>query len=112
MDPAKQDLDTPRRLAAGALAGLTSVACTYPLDIIRTRLSVQSAQMAKSKEVQAKLPGIWQTMVHIYTKEGGVVGLYRGLGPTLTVSTDPSYGQSSQLQSSLATILIPLWVWL
>ncbi|GJJ69091.1 solute carrier family 25 (mitochondrial phosphate transporter), member 23/24/25/41 [Entomortierella parvispora] len=84
MDPAKHDLDTPRRLAAGALAGLTSVACTYPLDIVRTRLSIQSAQMAKSKEVQAKLPGIWKTMVIIYTKEGGIVGLYRGLGPTLT----------------------------
>jgi len=41
--------------------------------------------MAKSKEVQAKLPGIWKTMVIIYTKEGGIAGLYRGLGPTLTV---------------------------
>ncbi|KAF9108069.1 hypothetical protein BGX27_008497 [Mortierella sp. AM989] len=84
MEPGKNDLDTPRRLTAGALAGLTSVACTYPLDIVRTRLSIQSAQLASTKEAQAALPGIWQTMVIIYTKEGGIVGLYRGLGPTLT----------------------------
>ncbi|KAG0014195.1 hypothetical protein BGZ82_001875 [Podila clonocystis] len=84
MEPGKNDLDTPRRLAAGALAGLTSVAFTYPLDIVRTRLSIQSAQVANTKEAQAALPGIWKTMVLIYTNEGGIVGLYRGLGPTLT----------------------------
>ncbi|KAF9144111.1 hypothetical protein BGX30_013801 [Mortierella sp. GBA39] len=84
VDPTTRELDTPRRLTAGALAGLTSVAFTYPLDIVRTRLSIQSAQVANTKEAQAALPGIWKTMVHIYTKEGGVVGLYRGLGPTLT----------------------------
>ncbi|KAF9584201.1 hypothetical protein BGW38_007253 [Lunasporangiospora selenospora] len=84
MEPGKHDLDTPRRLAAGAMAGLTSVAFTYPLDIVRTRLSIQSAQMANNKEALAQLPGIWQTMVTIYSKEGGIVGLYRGLGPTLT----------------------------
>ncbi|KAF9920922.1 hypothetical protein FBU30_009118 [Linnemannia zychae] len=84
MDPAKQDLDTPRRLTAGALAGLTSVAFTYPLDIVRTRLSIQSAQMANTKEAQGALPGIWKTMVIIYKNGGGMVGLYRGLGPTLT----------------------------
>lgn len=85
MEPGKHDLDTPRRLTAGALAGLTSVAFTYPLDIVRTRLSIQSAQVANTKEAQAALPGIWKTMVLIYTNEGGIVGLYRGLGPTLTV---------------------------
>lgn len=91
MDPSKRDLDTPRRLAAGALAGLTSVAFTYPLDIVRTRLSIQSAQIANTKEAQAALPGIWKTMVNIYSKEGGVVGLYRGLGPTLTVRKTPLF---------------------
>ncbi|KAG0226501.1 hypothetical protein BGW42_003600 [Actinomortierella wolfii] len=84
VDPATGTLDTPRRLTAGALAGLTSVACTYPLDIVRTRLSIQSAQVGSDPEALKKLPGIWRTMVIIYKNEGGIVGLYRGLGPTLT----------------------------
>ncbi|ORX90334.1 mitochondrial carrier [Basidiobolus meristosporus CBS 931.73] len=96
MEKGKNELDTPRRLASGALAGVTSVACTYPLDIVRTRLSVQSALALQEAEAEAikagktvskvnvpKLPGIWETMKSIYQVEGGVRALYRGLGPTL-----------------------------
>jgi len=36
-------LDTPTRLMAGALAGITSVSATYPLDLVRARLSIASA---------------------------------------------------------------------
>ncbi|CAI2183130.1 5843_t:CDS:2 [Funneliformis geosporum] len=82
IEDGKSELDAPRRLTAGALAGITSVACTYPLDIVRTRLSVQSASLSV-KEINSKLPGIWQTMKVIYHTEGGVVALYRGLSPTL-----------------------------
>ncbi|KAG0310413.1 hypothetical protein BGZ99_000397, partial [Dissophora globulifera] len=106
MDPTKNDLDTPRRLAAGALAGLTSVACTYPLDIVRTRLSIQSAQVANTIEAQAALPGIWQTMIIIYTKEGGIAGLYRGLGPTLT-GVAPYVALNFQAYEVLRTYLTP-----
>jgi solute carrier family 25 phosphate transporter 23/24/25/41 len=84
LEEGKNELDAPRRLAAGALAGITSVACTYPLDIVRTRLSVQSASLS-GKEINKKLPGIWQTMKIIYHTEGGIVALYRGLSPTLMV---------------------------
>ncbi|CAJ0909025.1 7626_t:CDS:2, partial [Entrophospora sp. SA101] len=72
----KTELDATRRLLAGALAGITSVTCTYPLDIVRTRLSVQSASIS-GKKSNRKLPGIWSTMKSIYRNEGGVTALYR-----------------------------------
>ncbi|CAG8508160.1 21095_t:CDS:2 [Dentiscutata erythropus] len=82
LEEGKKELDAPRRLTAGALAGITSVACTYPLDIVRTRLSVQSASLS-GNEGQKKLPGIASTMRIIYVSEGGIMALYRGLGPTM-----------------------------
>ncbi|RKP11551.1 mitochondrial carrier domain-containing protein [Piptocephalis cylindrospora] len=83
MEEGKTELTTARRLAAGALAGITSVAATYPLDIIRTRLSVQSGSMMQHGP-DFKLPGIWDTGVKMYREEGGVRSLFRGLGPTMT----------------------------
>ncbi|KAK7692662.1 hypothetical protein QCA50_004295 [Cerrena zonata] len=38
-------LDTPTRLSAGALAGVTSVCTTYPLDLVRSRLSIATASI-------------------------------------------------------------------
>jgi len=68
----------------GAAAGITSVATTYPLDIVRTRLSIQSASFAVLSDVQIKaLPGMWATMVTMYKTEGGVLALYRGFIPTI-----------------------------
>lgn len=40
------ELDTPKRLAAGALAGITSVCSTYPLDLVRARLSIATASVS------------------------------------------------------------------
>lgn len=89
MEPGKTELDTARRLTAGALAGLVSVACTYPLDIVRTRLAVQSATLpgnaSPTSTEKVKQPGIVRTMSAIYRTEGGIFGLYRGLWPTLLV---------------------------
>lgn len=77
------DLDPLRRLICGGLAGITSVTFTYPLDIVRTRLSIQSASFASLGKHEGKLPGMWQTMVSMYKTEGGVFGLYRGIIPTV-----------------------------
>jgi len=67
-------LSTVGRLTAGALAGMTSTLCTYPLDLIRCRLSAQH-------EVR-KYTGIINAGVVIF-KEEGFIGLYRGLFPSL-----------------------------
>ncbi|KAK4152128.1 mitochondrial carrier domain-containing protein [Chaetomidium leptoderma] len=71
------------RLTCGGLAGITSVTFTYPLDIVRTRLSIQSASFAELGEKPKKLPGMWQTMTTMYKTEGGIRAVYRGIVPTV-----------------------------
>ncbi|KAG4389247.1 hypothetical protein GLYMA_06G052900v4 [Glycine max] len=75
-------------LLAGSAAGGTSVLCTYPLDLARTKLAYQVADtrgLIKDgmKGVQPAHNGIKGVLTSVY-KEGGVRGLYRGAGPTLT----------------------------
>lgn len=78
-------LDPLQRLMCGACAGMTSVTFTYPLDIVRTRLSIQSASFAGLEKAEAgkKLPGMWSLMVSMYRTEGGWLALYRGIVPTV-----------------------------
>jgi len=77
------DLTPIKRLICGGCAGITSVTFTYPLDIIRTRLSIQSASFATLEKAEGKLPGMWATGVKMYKTEGGIKGLYRGIIPTV-----------------------------
>lgn len=74
-----------RRLICGGIAGITSVTVTYPLDIVRTRLSIQSASFADlgKRDPSQRLPGMFTTMVMIYKSEGGMIALYRGIVPTV-----------------------------
>ncbi|KAJ9665171.1 hypothetical protein H2201_004645 [Coniosporium apollinis] len=73
-----------QRLFCGGCAGITSVTCTYPLDIVRTRLSIQSASFSGlNKKAGEKLPGMWALMVSMYKNEGGFLALYRGIIPTV-----------------------------
>jgi len=67
------DLTAQLRFLSGALAGVTSVIATYPLDLVRTRLSAQR---------DAQYSGIGHAFRHIYTREG-VLAFYRGIAPTL-----------------------------
>ncbi|KAE9964031.1 hypothetical protein BLS_006936 [Venturia inaequalis] len=75
------------RLLCGACAGITSVTFTYPLDIVRTRLSIQSASFQELGEIKRgageKLPGMFGLMVSMYKNEGGWLALYRGIIPTI-----------------------------
>ena len=75
-----------KNLLCGGLAGITSVTCTYPLDLVRTRLSVQTAtaEYGSLSEAQRKaLPGMWRTAVNVYQSEGGILALYGGYIPTV-----------------------------
>jgi solute carrier family 25 (mitochondrial phosphate transporter), member 23/24/25/41 len=65
------------------MAGITSVTFTYPLDIVRTRLSIQSASFAELGAKPQQLPGMWATMTIMYKTEGGFRALYRGIIPTV-----------------------------
>ncbi|KAH7324449.1 mitochondrial carrier domain-containing protein [Stachybotrys elegans] len=77
------ELTPMTRLVCGGLAGVTSVFLTYPLDIVRTRLSIQSASFAELGDRPKELPGMWATLVRMYKTEGGVSALYRGIVPTV-----------------------------
>ena len=67
------------KLLCGGLTGMTASFLTYPLDLIRTVLSVQVDNAA----VKPSIIGVGK---EIYLKSG-FKGLYRGLPATLYVST-------------------------
>lgn len=71
------------RLVCGGLAGITSVTFTYPLDIVRTRLSIQTASFADLGAKPKEMPGMWGTLTTMYKTEGGFLALYRGIIPTV-----------------------------
>uniref|UniRef100_A0A7S4V0H8 Mitochondrial carrier protein n=2 Tax=Guillardia theta TaxID=55529 RepID=A0A7S4V0H8_GUITH len=66
---------------SGSLAGMTSVAATYPLDLIRTRMA---GRLMTEGAIKTGVAGNtwWQTAVGVVEKEG-LMGLYRGVSPTL-----------------------------
>ncbi|KAK4787630.1 hypothetical protein SAY86_011463 [Trapa natans] len=77
-------------LLAGSAAGGTAVLCTYPLDLARTKLAYQVKGSAVSvgpgvSSINGKpaYSGIRDVLTSVY-REGGIRGLYRGVGPTIT----------------------------
>ena len=70
---------------------------TYPLDLVRTRLSVQTADLTGLTEAERKnMPGMWKIMFNVYKTEGGFLALYGGYIPTIAgvapyVSDSPLY---------------------
>lgn len=73
---------------------------TYPLDLVRTRLSVQTADYSVLTEAEKRnMPGMWRIMVNVYKTEGGILALYGGYIPTIAgvapyVSDVPVYSDS------------------
>lgn len=84
------------RLMAGSLAGVISVSVTYPLDIVRTRLSIQTCNTK-----------MWNTMKEIYQTEGGLKGLYRGIIPT-TMGVAPYVGINFAVYEYIRKLFIPI----
>lgn len=70
-------------LLAGSASGGTSVLCTYPLDLARTKLAHQvmdscSVENRHSRPRHLRLRDIFRDVY----REGGVRAFYRGIGPT------------------------------
>ncbi|XWS27213.1 hypothetical protein CRYUN_Cryun26dG0095600 [Craigia yunnanensis] len=62
----------PSSLIAGACAGVSSTLCTYPLELVKTRLTIEKNMY----------DGILDAFLKILQKEGPAE-LYRGLAPSL-----------------------------
>lgn len=65
-------LPVPASLIAGACAGVSSTICTYPLELVKTRLTIQ----------RGVYNGLLDAFLNI-VKEEGPAELYRGLAPSL-----------------------------
>lgn len=71
------------RLVAGSIAGISSVVATYPLDLVRARITIQTASLSKLHKAKlVKAPGVWDTLRDVYKNEGGFLALYKGIVPT------------------------------
>ena len=71
----QKDLSVSQRMAAGTLAGLCQQLITYPLELIRTRLTLGPG-------MGIKYTGIVHCFRHTVKAEG-FTSLYKGLGPTI-----------------------------
>ena len=66
------ELTVPRRLLAGACAGMTATALTHPLDTVRLRLALPNSGYS----------GMGNAFITMVRTEGAI-SLYKGLVPTL-----------------------------
>ncbi|PCH43717.1 mitochondrial carrier [Wolfiporia cocos MD-104 SS10] len=128
-------LDTPTRLAAGALAGITSVCSTYPLDLVRSRLSIATASIPlqaspapaqptltsayHTASASASVSGslrraatntrdltVWGMTQKVIREEGGVRALYRGIVAT-AVGVAPYVGINFAAYEALRGAITP-----
>lgn len=100
------DLTPLERLTCGGFAGITSVTFTYPLDIVRTRLSIQTASFADLGSKPKVNLGMWAIMVGMYKTEGGFRALYRGIIPTVA-GVAPYVGLNFMVYEHLRGYLTP-----
>jgi len=72
-----------KRAACGALAGCAAVLTTYPLDLVKTRLTVQKEGKGADGVVYKKTyNGTWDCLTKV-SREEGFFALFKGLSPTI-----------------------------
>jgi solute carrier family 25 phosphate transporter 23/24/25/41 len=88
-----KELDTPTRLVSGALAGITSVCSTYPLDLVRSRLSIATASLPTATS-DKQLPKL----------SSGVTSVSQRLSSAYHTSSSLPSSRSSVLSASELTM--------
>ncbi len=77
------------RLTCGAISGAAACISCYPLDIVRTRLTVGASTISESsggsKSAVGRKGKILGLLLQIIEREG-ILGLYRGMGASLSVA--------------------------
>ena len=78
------------RFISGASAGGTACFACYPLDLVRTRLTVfKSPSASTSRSIYGSISSVMYSIV----KTEGIIGLYRGVFVSVCVTT-PTFGIS------------------
>lgn len=71
-----RDFTFGQMMLSGTLAGVTQICLTYPLEVVRTRLTLSSSQV-----IGDPYRGIWDCAKRSVKTEG-VTSLYKGIGAT------------------------------
>jgi solute carrier family 25 phosphate transporter 23/24/25/41 len=96
---ADAQLNPVERLGAGAVAGIIAMSATYPLDMVRGRLTVQEAGHEQYR-------GIWHAAITIVRREGPTA-LYKGWVPSV-IGVIPYVGLNFAVYESLKAELMAL----
>jgi hypothetical protein len=94
---AEAQLNPLERLGAGAVAGIIAMSATYPLDMVRGRLTVQEAG-------QEQYRGIHHAATTIIRREG-LMALYKGWVPSV-IGVIPYVGLNFAVYESLKAELV------
>lgn len=88
------------RLSAGAAAGVVGMSATYPLDMVRGRITVQEAGNPQYR-------GLWHATGCIIREEG-LLALWRGWLPSV-IGVVPYVGLNFGVYETLKDVIIKTW---
>lgn len=88
------------RLAAGAGAGIIGMSATYPLDMVRGRLTVQEGTNQQYR-------GIWHA-TRVIIKEEGMMALWRGWLPSV-IGVVPYVGLNFAVYETLKDVMLNVY---